>query len=46
MTIVIPTWLLWAVGLAIGLPVLAGVALLAWLGWRLSSAFSSCTMWR
>ena len=39
MTITIPVWLVWAVGLLIGIPLVAVVLLLAWFGYVALAAY-------
>lgn len=39
MTITIPVWLLWTLGLGIGIPAFIVLCCLAWMGWQLMKAF-------
>jgi hypothetical protein len=34
MTITIPTWVLWTLGLGLGIPAAVAILFLAWFGWQ------------
>lgn len=40
MTVHIPQWLLWAIGAAIGVPLLFFIGILALIGWKFGNALS------
>lgn len=40
MTITIPAWLLWALGLLVGVPAIVVILALAWFGYVVASSFS------
>ncbi|MFN3456916.1 MAG: hypothetical protein ACK4Z8_04995 [Novosphingobium sp.] len=46
MTITIPTWLLWTIGLLVGVPAAVAVIAFAWLGYVVAKSLSKGGLWR
>ena len=45
MTIEIPVWLLWAVGIVVGIPLIAFILFMAWIGWQFVKSYSGNSWW-
>ena len=46
MTITIPTWALWALGIVIGVPALVAIIALTWFGYVVLTSLAKGGMWK